>query len=173
MNTVAKHKKNLFPEHYSKKFPKVKCKNCGKKIPRGYYYGICLSCQKEEEKQRTHCVDWANHKTYSLNPVYSQVHDKYFYTEDDISLFCDIQGLTVDDLVLVVCDRIELKKIRQEALCDVFSSSNRYELSENVSVALDNLNDVIEQQSSYGWMPTKIPAIVKNKTFGGCYENKD
>jgi hypothetical protein len=89
-------------------------------------------------------------------PLYSDVLGEYFNDHDDIEFHLSEEGGTVEDLELLICEPVYLRKLDSNYWLDDSVTPEDYELPAELERAIDALNAVVDRIGPIGYAPTKF-----------------
>ena len=137
----------------------------------------CSKCGKEIEKSRTICEacahkrNVAQYEAYLSKPwngedyIYSDSHDKYFSTLDEVYEYLEEQKeegeeTTLDDLMLVHCEPNYLPQVDHDtfSIDDIMPEDMGLEdvCNKDVLAKIAELNELIKKQRPISWSPIKL-----------------
>lgn len=130
----------------------IYCDNCQKPTPK--YYTLCEACREKARVQRH--INLERREWDGVTPLYSDSHDEYFFSLEDIEDYTDNYEVSVEDLQLRLCKPVQMRHLDEdELLCDLHEDA---ELPPEVAVALEALNKVIRNLPPQAWEPDKFAA---------------
>jgi len=89
-------------------------------------------------------------------PLYSEEHDEYFFSEDELNYFTEEHDCSIESLRLIICEPNRFRKLDDSFFDDDLPDGE--ELPEDLGRAIDNLNAVIETLPPVSWSPGKYAA---------------
>jgi len=131
-----------------------KCE-CGAVIKNRSFCGDCSRAKDANKHREAEKITWD-----CETPLYSQIHDKYFFDEDELFDFmheCNIKN--PDELELFICEPNYLSEINSDYWHDDLPEDG--ELPGDVELFLDALNTAIRAAEPVSWSPGKFAAIVE------------
>ena len=131
----------------------IGCKDCGKPIPvRGYT--ICGECRNKKSIEKYNAMPrmaWDG-----VTPIYSEAADEYFFGEDGLRDHIEEYGCSIESLRLVICEPNCFREIDSDYFCDELPEDG--ELPDDLTEALNALNEVIRSLPPASWSPGKHAA---------------
>ena len=130
------------------------CPDCGK--PTSKNYTICSDCREKKaierynEKER---IIWDGEI-----PLYSASADEYFFDADEILDYMEEANCNVESLRFLICDPVKLGNIDSDYWEDQLADGG--DLPNEVLKAINELNELINDQPPVSWYPGKLAAIV-------------
>ena len=127
----------------------VVCRDCGQPVERHWLF--CSDCRNRKDKERFRARE---KKPYDGKPLFSNTHDKFFFTLEDLYDFCDDEEIVPAELELVICEPVLARRIDPN---EYYSSSlpDDGEVSDELREAFDKLNEVIQKEKPLSWVPGK------------------
>lgn len=135
------------------------CDDCGKPVEKGWL--VCKDCREKRDKIAYDAmpkVVWDE-----KGGLYSQTHDKYFWSWDEVEEYCEDEDVKKQDLRLVICEPQYPRRIDTDYFCDEMAEDG--ELPHDILKAMDAFNEVLKNSGPLSWYPGKKAAI-------GIKENK-
>lgn len=131
----------------------VYCEYCNSPIPkRGLT--ICNDCKEKKQIERYNAMP---RKAWDREtPIYSEEHDEYFFSEDELGYFIEEHKCSIESLRLIICEPNRLRKLDDSFFDDDLPDGE--ELPEDLGRAIDNLNAVIDMLPPVSWSPSKYAA---------------
>lgn len=131
-----------------------KCE-CGAVIEQRSFCAVCERNKEIEKYKKAEKVSWDGE-----TPLYSQIHDKYFFNKDELLDFMhECQAENPDELELFICEPNYLSEIGSDFWQDDLPEDG--ELPGDVELALDALNTAIRVAEPASWSPGECAAIVE------------
>ena len=131
------------------------CEDCGE--PTRKMYTVCESCRDKRASlfyAKRERAEWDEKA-----PVYSEVADRYFYSWDEVNDYIeDNQPEKVDELRLIICDPVFLRPIDEDYWCDSLPEDG--EMPDEVSVAINNLNNLLKSVGPISYLPGKKAVLL-------------
>lgn len=134
----------------------VKCEDCGKPCERGWL--VCPKCKEARDIKRYEAMpkeEWNEE-----DGVYSESHDKYFWSWDEIVDYCDDNNVKMPDLRLVICEPHYLPLL-DAGNYGIDELAEDGELPYTVIKAIEEFNKVIKNEPPVSWYPGKKAALLK------------
>lgn len=127
------------------------CQSCGKPTTKGWTK--CNECREVDAKMRYSLLP---KKVWNGEPVYSEVVEEYFFDEDSVLEYCEMNDVEINDLRLVFCEPKYATQIDpNEYYNDLLPEDG--ELDAILSDAFEALNKIIrEHKEPLSWEPGKI-----------------
>jgi hypothetical protein len=133
-----------------------KC-DCGAVIEQRSYCKVCSRLKMTARHKEAEKISWDRE-----TPLYSQIHDKYFFDEDELLDFMDECGIkNPDDLELFICNPNYLSQIDSDYWADDLPEDG--DLPSDVEALLDTLNAAIRAAEPVSWSQSELAAIVEIK----------
>lgn len=131
----------------------VYCEDCNSVIPkRGLT--ICNDCKEKKQIERYNAMP---RKAWDREtPLYSEEHDEYFFSEDELGYFIEEHKCSIESLRLIICEPNRLRKLDDSFFDDDLPDGE--ELPEDLGRAIDNFNAVIDSLPPVSWSPGKYAA---------------
>ena len=129
------------------------CKDCGE--PTEKMYVVCNKCRVLGDKKRYKAmpkIEWDE-----TGMLYSEAHDKYFSSWEEIEDYCEDEGIGKDELRLIICVPNYLPLIPDDYGCDDLAEDG--ELPDSVIQAIEEFNKVIKAAGPVSWFPGKNAAL--------------
>ena len=127
-----------------------KCEYCGE--PCLKRWSACESCRAKRKKEAFMAlpvVEW-NGK----DPICLYNSDKYFFGHDDLEDYCEQEEIDKKDLMLVLCEPVELRTLDYDFFEDCLADEQ--ELPEEIQKAIDEFNAKIAAYPHViSWVPAK------------------
>jgi len=129
------------------------CQDCGKPTPKAYT--ACAECREKaaiSRYEKLDRVEWDESR-----PVYSQSHDRYFNSWDEIAdtIEGDLDnGIGYKSLRLVVCAPVYLRPIDTD-YWNGDLPDEEYTFPDEIIRAIDDLNAALVEAGPVAWYPTK------------------
>ncbi|OQA34014.1 MAG: hypothetical protein BWY57_00811 [Betaproteobacteria bacterium ADurb.Bin341] len=145
----------------------VSCKKCGTSIPvRGV--AICDACRAVIDAEKWAAMPLAEWN--GTDPLYSEVIDQYTSDVGQINDYCAENGISIEDLRLVICTPNFANEIdANEHFCDDLPEDS--EVPADLEAAVNALNAVIrsmrESAVALSWSPGKFRPTVESLGLGG------
>ena len=135
-----------------------KCEYCGKPIVK--HRIACESCRDKKDKElfaTLPVVEWKNG-----TPVNIYKSDKYFFEHDDLMDYCEENEIDLSDLMLVLCEPMELRTLNSDFFADCLADEQ--ELPTEIEKAIDEFNTKIAAYPHViSWVPTNKRIEFKEK----------
>lgn len=131
-----------------------RCDSCGS-ITRKYYR-LCDPCAAKNRSLKYAQMDkvvWDRE-----TPIFSQTHDRFFFSEDDLRDYINDNEVSVESLELFLCQPKYLDQIDDDYWSESLPEDG--ELPDDVQAALDNLNSVIRNSDASVWFKGSQAVIV-------------
>ena len=136
----------------------VKCQHCGE--PCLKRWTLCKSCRDKKDKElflKMPVVEW-NGK----DPICLYNSDQYFFGYDDLKDYCEENEVDEKDLMLVLCEPMELRTLDYDFFADCLADEQ--ELPEELQKAIDEFNAKIAAYPRViSWVPTNKRIEFKEK----------
>lgn len=131
-----------------------KCE-CGSIIKQRSFCEYCSRLKEAARYKEAEKITWD-----CETPLYSQIHDKYFFNKDELLDFMhECQAENPDELELFICEPNYLSQLDSDHWHDDLPEDG--ELPGDVEAALDVLNAAIRSSAPASWSPGKCAAIVE------------
>jgi hypothetical protein len=132
------------------------CGNCGEPTEKSWL--ICPDCRekKDIEKYKSMPKEVWNEE----GGLYSDSHDKYFWSWDEVEDYCGDEDIKEEDLRLIICIPQYLPLLDKS---DYGSDElpEDHELPDEVIKAIDDFNKIIKEEPPVSWYPGNKAAIRK------------
>ncbi len=129
------------------------CASCNAIIPRDGL-SICADCKEKNKEKRYNAMP---RKPWDREtPLYSEEHDEYFFSEDDLNDFIEEHELSIESLRLIICEPNRFRALDYDFFDD--DTADDLELPAELEAAIDALNAVIESLPPASWSPGKYAA---------------
>jgi len=134
----------------------------------GCTHRLCEGCNQPVEKHYLRCRDCRLKKSVSdyydmpklkwdgKIPLYSETHQEYFFDESDLYDYLHDSGCIIESLCLIICRPQYFSQIDTDYFYDDLPED--HEVPEEICIALDQLNKVIDAQGVASWYPGKFAA---------------
>jgi hypothetical protein len=134
----------------------VACKYCGKPARKGW-----LACDECKEKRAIARYEALERVEWDQNGMlYSDTHDEFFSSWDEVEDFALDNGVCVADLQLLICEPKYLRRIDDDYWADNMPDDSDGTLPDDVLSALVEFNEVLRSAGPVCWIPgDKAPNI--------------
>lgn len=127
----------------------LKCE-CGAEMSK--HYIRCNACQKKLRDTKFEALpikEWDG-KT----PLVIYNTDRYFFTDEELSDYCDEEGVLAGNLQLMLCEPVRLHSIDPDDYCHDYLPEDTYleDVEPELAKAFHALNEVIEKTPPLSWM---------------------
>lgn len=138
------------------------CKNCGE--PCEKHWLICDKCRDKKEIEKYHAMptkEWNG-----TDGLYSNSHDRWFWSWDELLDYCHDEDCTYDDLMLVIGEPTYATEIDpSEHYSDDLPEDG--ELPDDLRKPFDDLNEFIRNNNIIlSWVPSRFAAIIHGTPTG-------
>lgn len=130
-----------------------KCQHCGE--PCLKRWTLCKSCRDKRIKEAFMAlpvVEWNGKDPICLYDSY-----QYFFGYDDLMDYCEQEGVDEKDLMLVLCEPVELRTLDSDFFADCLADDQ--ELPAEIENAIEEFNAKI---AAYPHVISWVPAKKKN-----------
>lgn len=133
------------------------CEDCGQPVERRRL--ICKNC--EEKRAITKFNAMPKEVWNEEGGLYSDSHDKYFWSWDEVEEYCEDEGVKEEDLRLIICKPNYPRQLTEDYFCDELSEDG--ELPDSIVQAMEAFNKVLEKSAPLSWYPGNKAAIRRKK----------
>ena len=137
-----------------------KCEYCGALYEKRYT--ACKSCRDKKDKDSfasLPVVEWKNR-----TPVNIYKSDQYFFDYDELMDYCEENEIDLSDLMLVLCEPMELRTLDSDFFADCFADEQG--LPTEIEKAIDEFNAKIAAYPHViSWVPTNKRIEFKEKNI--------
>lgn len=121
----------------------------------------CESCRNKYKLERYRAMPFKEWNGTDF--LYSESADKYFYDSEDISDYCEEEGIPVESLRFIICEPVYPEEINlSEIYSNLLPDDSEGELPEYLIDAENELNRIIREEGEpLSWMPGKYRTEVK------------
>ena len=131
----------------------VYCESCNAAIPK-HGMTICKDCEEKKDIERYNAMP---RKAWDREtPLYSEEHDEYFFSEDELNYFIEEHECSIESLRLIICEPTRFSTLDANYFYDDLPEDG--ELPAELEAAIDALNAVIETLPPGSWSPGKYAA---------------
>jgi len=127
---------------------------CGAEMERGYT--ICRSCSAKKRLEKYEAMpfkEWDGETMLTLHD-----DDKYFRDEDEVRDYCEMEGIPLEDLHLVICEPQYAWEIGEDYYCDLLPEDMTLEdCYSELAEAIGKVNDLIrKKEKPISWLGGKF-----------------
>jgi len=133
-----------------------KCRDCDKPARKSYL--ICDDCNAKRQREAYLALPY---KEYDGSPVYSHLHDEYFFSQDDLESFVEDLDEVPDSIDLVFLVPSYYSQIDADNWADNDPEDSDGELPKEMQQALDKLNEIISRMAPQCYYPGQIRTSYK------------
>ena len=131
------------------------CSECGELIEKNSY---CRPCHAKKEIAKYDAMprkEWDG-----TTPLYSETADQYFFSEDELRDYSEVEGPTIEEMRLTICVPTYAGEIEPSELYER-ELPEEGDIPEELQKAFDDLNEFIrESKIILSWTPGKFAAEV-------------
>jgi hypothetical protein len=136
--------------------------DCGAEMDRGYT--ICSACRDKKRLEQYEAMPFKEWD--GIAPLTLHDDDEYFWDEDGLLEYCEMNGMKPEDLRLVICEPQYASEVEpDEYLCDILPEDQYVaDIYPELADAFENLNKLIREQAKpISWTGGKCRTAVRAK----------
>lgn len=132
----------------------VKCETCGAPVVRNWLN--CETCRRKDERARYDAMPWREWDGDSPITLYDG--DEFFFDEDSLLDYCDVNNTDPATLMLVHCVPNRARRLDEDYFVDELPDDG--DLPHEILRAIDAFNEAIKDVGPLSWGAGKERAII-------------